>query len=108
MALVNASLLVGALFVAIPIILHLTMRQQPRRVEFPAIRFVAPRRESNTRKLRMQRWILLALRCAAVVLAAAALARPSLASQLLGAWLAVGSLGGLALVCRLSGRWPTW
>jgi hypothetical protein len=99
MALVNASLLVGALLVAIPIILHLTMRQQPRRVEFPAIRFVAPRRESNMRKLQMQRWILLALRCVAVLLAAAALARPSLASQLLGAWLAVGSLAILALLC---------
>ncbi len=98
MALVNASLLVGTLFVALPIILHLTMRRQPRRVEFPAIRFVVPRRESNTRKLNVQRWILLALRCAAVVLAAAALARPSLASQLLGTWMAVGSLGGLALL----------
>jgi hypothetical protein len=99
MALVNASLLVGALFVAIPIILHMTMRQQPKRVPFPAIRFVTPRRESNTRKLQMQRWILLALRCAAVILAAAALARPSLAAQWIGAWLTVGGLAGMGLVC---------
>ena len=99
MALVNASLLVGALFVAIPILLHMTMRQKPRRVMFPAIRFVMPRRESNTRKMQMQRWILLTLRCAAVLLAAAALARPSLASQLLGAWLAVGGLAGMSLLC---------
>lgn len=98
MAFVNASLLIGSLLVAIPIILHLTMRQRPKRIVFPAIRFVLPRRESNTRKLQIRRWLLLALRCAAILLLALALARPSVASQLLGAWLTVGVLGGLALL----------
>jgi len=98
MALLNASMLLGALFVAIPIVLHLTMRPRPKRMIFPAVRFVLPRRESNQRRLRWRHWILLALRCLAVLLVALALARPSVASQSIGAWMTVGGFAGLALV----------
>src|SRR5262245_48232964 len=52
MALLNAGMLLGALFVAVPIVLHLTMRPRPRKMIFPAVRFVLPRREANQRRLR--------------------------------------------------------
>ena len=37
---VNPLLLAGVAAAAVPIVLHLIMRQQPRLLEFPALRFV--------------------------------------------------------------------
>jgi aerotolerance regulator-like protein len=100
MAFLNASLLAGGALMAIPVLLHLLMRQKPRQLVFPALRFVKERRESNTRRLRLRHWLLLALRCAAVALAVLALARPSVASALFGNYVALG-LVGLALLAAL-------
>ena len=46
-------------------------------MEFPALRFVAQRQETNQRRLRLRHLLLLALRVGAILLLAAALARPS-------------------------------
>jgi hypothetical protein len=100
MAFLNVSLLAGGALMAIPVLLHLLMRQKPRQLVFPALRFVKERRESNTRRLRLRHWLLLALRCAAVGLAVLALARPSVASALWGNYVALG-LVGLALLAAL-------
>lgn len=99
MAFVNLTLLLGGAAVAIPIVLHLIMRQQPKLVEFPAVMFLKARREANRRRLQLRHWILLALRCLALLLLAAALARPSVASALLGNWITIAVLvllGGFA------------
>jgi hypothetical protein len=74
---VNPALLFGALAAGVPIVLHLVMRQQPRHLEFPALRFVQVRQTANRRKLQLRHLILLLLRIAALCLLAAALARPS-------------------------------
>jgi len=71
-------MLSGAALIAVPIALHLIMRQQPRLVEFPALRFIQRREQSNRRKLRLRHLLLLALRCAVIGLLALALARPSI------------------------------
>ena len=63
MAFVNLSLLFGGLLIGIPILLHLMMRQQPKHLLFPAVRFLKKRRESNQRTLQLRHWILLLLRC---------------------------------------------
>ena len=102
MAFVNLSLLIGGAAVAIPIVLHLVMRQKPKVVEFPAVMFLVARKESNRRQLQLRHWILLALRCLAVLLLALALARPSVASALLGNWIMIVMLGGLALLVALT------
>ncbi len=69
----------------VPIVLHLVMRRQPKHLEFPALRFVKLRQQSNRRQMRLRNWLLLALRCAVVALLALALARPSIvASGVLG------------------------
>jgi hypothetical protein len=75
---VNPLLLSGVAAAAVPIVLHLIMRQQPRLLEFPALRFVRQRQESNRRRLRLRHLILLALRVAALCLLALAMARPSI------------------------------
>lgn len=98
MAFVNFSLLAGGLLMALPILLHLVMRQRPKQLVFPALRFIQQRREANRRQLQLKHWILLALRCSLVLLAAAALARPSVASGVVGSWVALGVLGFALLI----------
>lgn len=77
MTFLNASLLAGTALVALPIVLHLIMRRKPRHLEFPALRFLEARRETNQRQLRLRHLLLLALRVAAILFLAVALARPS-------------------------------
>ena len=75
---VNPALLAGIAAAAVPIVLHLIMRQKPKRFEFPALRFLSVRKEANTRRLRLRHLLLLLLRVAAICLLALALARPSI------------------------------
>ncbi len=78
MTFVTPALLAGAALVAVPIVLHLIMRQKPKRLEFPALRFVAKRHETNQRRMRLRHLLLLLLRAGAIALLALALARPTL------------------------------
>src|SRR4051812_5612611 len=103
MAFVNLSLLAGGAFVAIPVVLHLIMRQRPKQLVFPALRFIQQRRLANQRRLQLRHWLLLLLRCGAIGLLAVALARPSVASGIVSSWLAVGLLGGLGGIAALLG-----
>jgi hypothetical protein len=77
MTFLNASLLAGSALIAVPIILHLIMRRKPRLFEFPALRFVEKKHDTNQRKLRLRHLLLLLLRAGAIALLAFALARPS-------------------------------
>ena len=70
-------LLGGAVLVAVPIVLHLVMRRQPKRLEFPALQFVRQRRAANRRKFNLRHLMLLALRCVLIAGLAFALARPT-------------------------------
>ena len=74
----NPALLGGATLVTVPVVLHLIMRQRPRPLEFPALRFVRKAQELNRRTLRLRHWLLLVLRMLVIALLAAALARPTI------------------------------
>ncbi|MEX0977610.1 MAG: BatA domain-containing protein, partial [Pirellulales bacterium] len=85
MTFLHVAFLGGALAIAVPIVLHLIMRKQPKHLEFPALRFIKLRESANRRQMRLRHWLLLALRCALIGLLALALARPSIvASGMLG------------------------
>lgn len=73
----NPFLLAGTLLVALPVVLHLIMRQKPKLLEFPALRFIQKRHDVNRRRLMLRHLLLLALRAAAIVVLALALARPT-------------------------------
>ena len=77
MTFVNASLIFGSALIAVPIVLHLIMRRKPMLLEFPALRFIQKRHDTNQRRLRLRHLLLLLLRMAAIALLAFALARPS-------------------------------
>ncbi len=76
MTFINLSLLAGAGLVVVPLVLHLLLRQRPRRFEFPALQFLRRRQDANQRQLRLRHLLLLGLRMLLVALLAVALARP--------------------------------
>jgi len=77
MTFVNPLLLAGAALVVLPVVLHLIMRRKPTLLEFPALRLVQRRHDTNQRRLRLRHLLLLLLRVAAIALLAFALSRPS-------------------------------
>lgn len=114
MAFVNLSLLLGGTLLAIPIVLHLVMRQQPKQLVFPALRFIKQRQDANRRQLQLRHWLLLLLRCLAIAALAVTLARPSVPSPAVGDWILTGLVAATLLLVGLTallallqrrGRW---
>ena len=77
----TAGLAAGAALAAIPLIIHLVMRQTPKRIIFPALQLVRNRHKRSTKRLRVKNWLLLLARMALLALMALALARPLLFSK---------------------------
>ena len=79
---VLAALLTPALFaggaaaMAAPILIHLLSRRRFKRIRWAAMDFLIDAERRNRRRIRMEDWILLALRCLAVFLLGLMLARP--------------------------------
>jgi hypothetical protein len=59
---------------AVPVIIHLLNRRRYRIVEWAAMRFLLAARRQNIRRLRLEQWLLLAVRCLLLVLLVAAMA----------------------------------
>ncbi|MEP6691198.1 MAG: BatA domain-containing protein [Gemmatimonadaceae bacterium] len=68
--------LLGALAAAVPLLIHLMRRRIGTQVEFPAVRYLARAEREHSRKLRLRNLLLMVLRVFAVLLVAAAAARP--------------------------------
>ncbi len=66
----------GAVATAIPIIIHLLNRRRFKVVQWAAMVFLLQAMRKNRRRLKFEQWLLLATRCALVVLLGIALARP--------------------------------
>ena len=77
----HALLLAGAALVGLPILLHLIMKQEPKRLTFPAFRFLRQQLKTNQRKLRLRHFILLAMRMLLIALFCLALYQPTLLSD---------------------------
>src|ERR671936_812319 len=71
----------GLLLAGVPVLLHLVMRPKPKRLPFPAFRFLAQRHQTNQRKLRLRHLLLLALRMLLIAAICLALARPKVFSE---------------------------
>ncbi len=83
--LVSQSLmLAGAAAVSVPIIIHLLHRRKFQIVEWAAMDFLLEADRKNRRRIQLEDFLLLLLRCLAVFLAGLLLARPFLPSSLTG------------------------
>ncbi len=82
----NGALIAGAAALAIPIIIHLFHKSRFKVVKWGAMHLLEMVVRTNQRRVQMEQWILLAVRCAIPVLLAFAMARPIWkgASRLLG------------------------
>jgi hypothetical protein len=70
--------LLGFAGIVVPIVVHLTRRQRKQVVAFPSLMFLEKIPFQEQRRRRIQHWFLLSLRALALILLAAAFARPFL------------------------------
>lgn len=76
----NAAMLWGLGAASIPIIIHLLNRRRFREVPWAAMRFLLAAIRKNQRRVRLEQWILLAVRTLLVMLLVGAVAKPFLES----------------------------
>src|SRR5919205_3613840 len=76
MAFLNPIFLLGALAATLPVLVHLVRRTRAAKMQFPSLMFLRRIEQKTVRKRRLRNLLLLALRCAALLLLALAFARP--------------------------------
>ncbi len=63
-----------------PVVIHLLNRRKYREVPWAAMRFLLAAIRKNRRRLRIEQWLLLAIRTLVVLLVVSAMAKPFLES----------------------------
>ena len=79
-------LLIGAVFAAAPIIIHLLNRRQFKLVEWAPMEYLKLTLRTNRRRLQLEQWILLAIRTLLILILIFAVARPFLSGNTAAAW----------------------
>jgi hypothetical protein len=77
----------GAAATSIPIVIHLLNKRKFRVIVWAAMDFLLAAQKRNARRLRFQRWLLLAVRCLALLVIAAGIAQLILQSKTFGEFL---------------------
>ena len=67
LSMMHAGIAAGVGLAALPVILHLFMRQTPKHVIFPALRLVKERQKRSKKRMRIKNWLLLLARMQALV-----------------------------------------
>jgi hypothetical protein len=80
----SAGMLFWATAAAVPVIIHLWSRRKYRETSWAAMQFLRAAIERNQRRLRIEQWILLAVRTLILLLLAVALAEPILSGLAIG------------------------
>ena len=78
MTFVTPWLILGSLAIVIPVAIHLFLRRQPQKIEFPALRFVQQVEQTAKRSLRLRHLLLLLCRIGLIIILSLLLARPSI------------------------------
>lgn len=76
MAFLSPVFLLGALAAAVPVLVHLVRRTRSRRIPFASLMFLRRIEQKTIRKRKLRNLLLLAMRCAALLLLALAFSRP--------------------------------
>jgi hypothetical protein len=78
----NPWMLMGLAAAAVPVAVHFFDLRRPRRVDFSSLAFVRQVEERTMQRLKLKRWLLLALRVLAVACLALAFAQPVLSPDI--------------------------
>lgn len=78
MTFLHSGLLIALALTAVPVVLHLLLRQKPKRLDFPALRLVKTKSRKSTKRLRLRHLLLLLLRVLVIAAMVFAAARPLL------------------------------
>lgn len=115
MLFLNTALLLGALGIAIPIVIHLLNRRSNRIVEWGAMNFLLESLAIRNRRIQLEEALLMATRCLLVGLLALALARPFIPPGSSIPWiillplLLLAIVGiGVAVVLHDEPKWRQW
>jgi von Willebrand factor type A domain/Aerotolerance regulator N-terminal len=76
MAFLNPIFLLGVMAAGLPVLVHLVRRTRAVKIQYPSLMFLRRIEQKTIRKRRLRNLLLLALRCAALLLLALAFARP--------------------------------
>lgn len=108
MTFLHSGLLAALALTAVPVLLHLLLRQKPKRIDFPALRLVQSRTKRSTKRLRLRHLSLLALRVLLIAGMVFAAARPLLpAADWSFRWWDGLILGALCATGYSAQRWWT-
>lgn len=80
MSFLNPLFLFAIISVAVPLLIYLLNVRKPKRIKFSTLAFFESLKSSSLRKIKIKRWLLLALRTLAVLALALALAKPFIPS----------------------------
>lgn len=75
---------IGVLLVSVPILIYLLNKRRFRVVDWSAMDFLIEVEQLNRRRVRLEEWLLLALRCLLVLLIGLLVARPYFSSRFVG------------------------
>lgn len=98
MLLLAAPMLAGLILASVPILIHLWNRRRFRLVEWAPMKYIRLTVQTNRRRMRVERLLLLAVRVGVVALLFLALARPAFPGSGVGGWLAARSRGSRVIV----------
>ncbi|MBL8860512.1 MAG: BatA domain-containing protein [Planctomycetes bacterium] len=73
---VNAGLVAATALAVVPLVIHILNRRRHKPLRWAAMRFVLEAHRKTRRRVRLENWLLLFLRTAAIALLALAVARP--------------------------------
>ena len=76
----NAPLLYALAAAGVPVVIHLLNRRKYREVPWAAMRFLLAAIRKNRRRIRIEQWLLLAIRTLVILLVVSAMAKPFLES----------------------------
>lgn len=115
MLFLNSILLLGALGISIPILIHLLNRRSSKVVDWGAMNFLLESLAIRNRRIQLEEALLMAARCLLVGLLALALARPFIPPGSTIPWLLVLPLLlfaivglGVAVVLHNEPKWRRW
>lgn len=78
MTFLHPLILAGLALVVLPVVIHLLMKQKPKRTPFPALRLLQQSQAKVSRRLNLQHWLLMLLRMLVIGAIVFAIARPTL------------------------------